>query len=157
MKSRVTAFTLVEMMVTLTLTAIVLVMVGYAFRTVLTLRETVSSNLTLNESTYMLMADVERSFTNAQITTKQFNSLKLDGIRFDFEVDHAIRSQAHRSDTLSNFLTSPVLGSLQPKTDGGVPKDSISFSLQGGRHTIWRESSLAEHINTTIRNGAIRP
>lgn len=147
------AFTLVEMLVTLSLTAMVVVFVGYAFRTVSTFQSKVSSSISANESTYMLMAEVERSFKNSLSVQRQFKTLKFEDVQFDLGSEYAIRKQGLRSDTFPSVLQSPVIGTYDPSAENGLPKDSLSFEFHESRHTIWRRSSLVDHINKKIERG----
>lgn len=153
MKTKLNAFTLVEMLTAMTITTIVVFLTYYSFRTVSGLSHDINSGLGQTESSYLLMADVERSFMTSENFSSRFNEVIFDVTNYDFGAEYTVRRQADRIDTFSNVFTKPMVGFSQPQKLNTLPFDSLSFEYKESRFTFRRNTTLETHVNRVIANG----
>ncbi len=152
MKNRLRAFTLIEVLITLVITGIAVVMVGYAFRTVKSTSNKVSAGISGVESCYFLMSDVERLFSSEAGPIFRFNEVKFTHTSYDFGVEYTVRKQNGRIDTFPNHLVQPVHGSTIDKRFK-QPVDSLAFIHQEAEFKLKKQGSLAEYVNNSIEHG----
>ncbi len=151
MKSKLQAFTLLEMLVASAITTMVMLMAGYSFRVINDMSGKFKHGIETSESSYLILSELESRFLREEQVMLRFREVRFAGVQYELEPEWLLRKQENVTDTFRIEFKEPLLVHLQ-RTDhpNYTMEDRFSFQNEKGVFLVSRRSSIVDLINSTV-------
>lgn len=148
--SRLQAFTLLEMLAAMALISVVVMFSAYGMGTVRQLSADMREGLSVSESTYFIVSDMESRLSAGLPVRMRFSEVAIADVTYDLGLEWSVRWQHHVSDTFPVPFTEPMFAEFDTTASTGVPIDVLTLRSGDLVFPISRGSSIADMVNTIV-------
>lgn len=144
-RHRLKAFTLIEVMVAMAITAITFALTSYGFEQANSWFSSISDSTEEVASDYLIHIDLENQFQATQLCVQRNQLIEMDSVSFDFGESKLIRRTYTSSDTINSTIEGITFNERFVNNS-----EILKYSQNGTEYQIIKKIGVASSVNQQV-------